>query len=236
MGVIHIKRQILVVDRDLTAGQAICDSLVDDVTDVCCTASTMEALADYMKNEYCLVILDVQLADTNSMELLRTIRNTKHTPILVLTDPLDSEDIVTLFHAGADACLEKPLDIEVCIAQANALIKLYIESNINHSQHKPVIHGSEFMISPRYRQVMIDGKPLALTRREFDLLHCLASCPKQVFTCEQLYDHVWGNGSAVAVDDIVKSQIKRLRRKLSQIGKDYIQTEWGVGYKFVLSD
>lgn len=116
MGVIHIKRQILVVNKDLTAGQAICDSLVDDVTDVCCMTSAMEALADYMKNEYCLVILDVQPANANSMELLRTIRNTKHTPILVLTDPLNSEDTVTLYHAGADACLEKPFNIEVCAA------------------------------------------------------------------------------------------------------------------------
>lgn len=236
MEVVHIKRQILVIDKDLTAGQAICDSLVDDITDACCMASAMEALASYMKNECCLVILDVQPTDANSMELLRTIRNTKHTPILALTDPLNSEDIVTLFRAGADACLEKPLDIEVCAAQANALINLYVESDINHNQHKPVVHGSEFIISPRYRQVMIDGKPLELTRREFDLLHCLASSPKQVFTCEQLYDHVWGDDSAIAVDNIVKSQIKRLRKKLSQIGKDYIQTEWGVGYKFVLLD
>ena len=99
IGVIHIKKQILVVDKNLAAGQAICDSLVDDVTDACCIASAMEALADYMKNEYCLVILDVQPTDTNSMELLRTIRNTKHTPILVLTDSLNSKDIVTLFWA-----------------------------------------------------------------------------------------------------------------------------------------
>lgn len=219
MGVIHIKRQILVVNEDLAVGRTICDSMEDEVTTVCYMTSAMEALADYIKNEYCLVILDVQITDTNSVELLRIIRNTKHTPILVLTDPLTPEDIVTLFHAGADACLEKPLNIEVCAAQANALIKLYIESDINHNQYKPVVHGSEFMISPRYRQVMIDGKPLALTRREFDLLHCLASSPKQVFTCEQLYNHVWGDDSVVAVDDIVKSQIKRLQKNYRKLGK-----------------
>lgn len=82
---IHIKRQILVVGKDKDVCQAICDRLVDNVTDACCMTSAIEALANYIQNEYCLVILDVQPMDTNCMELLRTMRNTKYTPILVLT-------------------------------------------------------------------------------------------------------------------------------------------------------
>ena len=233
MGVIHIKRQILVVNKDLTAGQAICDSLVDDVTVVCCMTSAMEALADYMKNEYCLVILDVQPADANSMELLRTIRNTKHTPILVLTDPLDSEDIVTLFHAGADACLEKPVDIPICAAQARALIRLYFDGDNRHERHSTISFGSELIINPRYRQVMVDGKNLELTRKEFDLLHCLASYPRQVFSLEHLYAHVWDDEFAVSGEETVRVHIRTLRKKLTALGKDFIQNTWGVGYKFV---
>ena len=168
--------------------------------------------------------------------MIRAMRSSKHTPILVLTNPLHPEKIVELLNAGADSYLEKPLNTDICVAQVNALIKRYIEEDINHNEHKPVIHGSEFMISPRYRQVMIDGEPLTLTRKEFDLLHCLANYPRQVFTCEQLYNHVWGGDATFAVDNAVKSQIKRLRKKLSQIGKNYIRNEWGVGYKFVLSD
>lgn len=165
------------VDKDLTVGQAICDSLVDDVTDACCMTSVMEALADYMKNEYCLVILDVQPADTNSMELLRTIRNTKHTPILVLTDPLNAEDIVTLFHAGADACLEKSVDIPICVAQARALIRLYFDGDNRHERHSTISFGSELIISPRYRQVMVDGKNLELTRKELICSTALPAIP-----------------------------------------------------------
>lgn len=231
-----MKRQVLVIENDLTICKAIYDHLQDNLTDVFCVTSTAETLADHIEKDYCLVIIDVQPSDVNEMDLLQTIRLLKHMPILALTTAISTEEEIALLHAGVDAYIKKPINMQVCKAQANALIKLYIESDINHNQYKPVIHGSEFMISPRYRQVMIDGKPLTLTRREFDLLHCLASSPKQVFTCEQLYEHVWGDDSAVAVDDIVKSQIKRLRKKLSQIGKDYIQTEWGVGYKFVLSD
>lgn len=226
----------MVVDNDLTICHEIRNSMQDKFIEVHFMTSSAEALASYVKQDYCLVLLDIQLADMDGMVLLRTMRNTKHTPILVFTEPLTPEEIVKLLHAGADTFLEKPLNMDVCVAQANTLIQRYIEDDQNHGQHKPVIHGSELMIIPRYRQVLINGKSVSLTRREFDLLHYLASHPAQIFTCEQLYDQIWGNGSAVAVDDIIKSQIKRLRKKLSNIGKDYIQTEWGVGYKFALSD
>ncbi len=75
-----------------------------------------------------------------------------------------------------------------------------------------------------------------MTRKEFDIFLCLASSPGQVFSREQLYDCIWGEGPAIAIDEAVKTQIKRLRGKLALAGKNYIQTEWGIGYKFVLSD
>lgn len=232
---VRIKRQILVVANDLSICQEIQKGLQNDCNDVCYVTSSAEALVSYAKQDYFLVILDAQLPDMDSIEMLHVMRSSKHTPILLLTDPVSTEEIVKFLHAGADTYLEKPLNIEVCAAQANALMQLYIDADVNQ-QHKPIIHGSELIISPRYRQVMVDGQPLALTRKEFDLIHYFASCPKQVFTCEQLYDQVWREGPASAVEDIVKSQIKRLRKKLSQLGKDYIQTEWGIGYKFVLPD
>ena len=198
--------------------------------------SAVEALASYIKNDYYLTILDIQLTGMDGMELLRTMRNTKHTPILVLTKPLTPEEIVALLRAGADAFLEKPLNMDVCIAQANTLMRRCVEDNIDHGLHRPITHGSELIISPRYRQVMINGKYVSLTRREFDLLYYFADHQKQVFTCEQLYRQVWGDDSVVAIENIVKSQIKRLRKKLSDAGKNYIRTERGVGYRFLLSD
>jgi len=160
----------------------------------------------------------------------------RHTPILILSEPSSIETQIALFHSGADAYVEKPLNLDICAVQAEALIRLYLATDMNCGLHSPVIQEEGLIINPRYRQVKIDGKPLVLTRKEFDLFHCLASCPGQVFSCEQLYNHVWTDESAIEVDQAVRSQIKRLRRKLSLIGKDYIQNEWGVGYKFILSD
>lgn len=229
-----MKRTVLVIANDLTMCHKIYSSIQNDFTDVCYMTSAVEALASYMTQDYCLVIVDVQLSDMNGMDLIQTMRNTKNTPILALTTSSDVADKIKLFHLGADACIEKSLGVDVCVAQANALIQVHANTGIHDEPHKPIIHGSELIISPCYRQVIVDGKYLELTRKEFDLLHYLAQHPAQVFTCEQLYEQVWNDGSAIAIEDIVKSQIKRLRKKLSDIGKNYIQTERGVGYRFVL--
>ena len=192
--------------------------------------------SDYMKQEYSLVILDSQLAMMSDMELLRILRKANHMPILVLADFLSPEDKVELFHAGADACIDKPLNIEVCIAQANALTQRYMESDVEKECSDIIAFGTKLIICPRYRQVVADGKTLSLTKKEFDLLHFFAQSPKQVFSRTQLYEQVWNEDSTIGVDEIVKAHIKSLRRKLGFMGKEYIQTVWGTGYKFVLDN
>ena len=224
------------MDNELGICQAIRKGLQDTVTDICCMTSSSGALASYLKENYCLVILDAQLSDMDSIEMIRIMRRSKHTPILLLTNSLNSEGVVELLHAGADTYIAKPLNMEVCAAQANALIQRYLDSDIDHSQHKPIVHGSELIISPRYRQVIINGKSLELTRKEFDLLHCFAKHPGQVLSREQLYDYIWSDEPAVAVDEAVKSLIKKLRKKLASVNKFYIQNTRGVGYRFVLPD
>lgn len=220
------------IDNDSAIYEAICDSMQDDLIEVCCITSSAEALASYMKRDYCLVILDIQLADMDGMELLHTMRQMKHTPILALTVPLNAEEIVDILHAGADTYLEQPLNIEICAAQANALMQLYLDADMNHDHHRPIVHGSGLIISPRYRRVIVDGKPVELTRKEFDLLHYLASYPEQVFSSNQLYRQVWNEEPSESGNDTVKVHIGNLRKKISDIGRECIHTVWGVGYKF----
>lgn len=224
------------MDNDLATCQSIQEGLQDGLTEVCCITSATEALASYMEQDYCLVILNMQLTGMDSMEMLRTMRHIKHTPILALVSSLDAREIVDFLHAGADTYLEKPLNMEICVAQADALMRLYLNADMDYDHCQPVICGSRLIISPRYRQVIVDGKPLELTKKEFDLLHCFAKHPGQVLSREQLYDYIWNDEPAVAVDEAVKSLIKRLRKKLASTNKFYIQNTRGVGYRFVLPD
>lgn len=96
--------------------------------------------------------------------------------------------------------------------------------------------GKNLVIDPQTRQVVLGGRELKLTPKEFDLLFCLASNPGQVFSREQLYAQIWDEYSAYNVDEVVKAQIKSLRRKLSDVGKEYIKNVWGIGYRFLDED
>lgn len=200
------------MDHDLAVCQAIYSGMRDEFTDVCYMTSASDALTDYMKQEYSLVILDSQLAMMNDMELLRAIRKVNHIPILVLADFLNSQDKVGLFHAGADACIDKPLNIDVCIAQANALTQRYMESDIEQGYSDVITFGTKLVICPRYRQVIADGNTLSLTKKEFDLLHFFAKSPKQVFSRTQLYEQIWNEDSTIGVDETIKAHIKSLRK------------------------
>lgn len=89
------------------------------------------------------------------------------------------------------------------------------------------------VIAPRYRQVLIDGTPVDLTRREFDLLFFFAKHPGQVFSRGQLYEQVWDDFYELGGDESVKSHIKTLRKKLSVLGTHIIDNVRGVGYRFI---
>lgn len=205
----------------------------NDSVEVCCMISVEGALDSFMKQEYCLVILDWQVAGSNGLEMLNIMRTAKRTPILVIANDLESEGKVALFQAGADAYLEKPVDMSVCAAQAGALIQLFFELNQTHKACCPLTFGMELVISPLYRQVIIDGTSIELTRTEFDLLFCLAQHPGQVWSRSQLYSHVWADDLGASGDNTVRAHIGNLRKKLADMGKDYIQTSRGIGYKFV---
>lgn len=205
----------------------------NQASEVDCTALLSEALECAIKNHYCLIIIDLQMSHIDNAELVRILRVTKHTPILALTDVLETHEKIALFHAGVSAFLEKPLDVELCIAQANALIKLYLKSDKELGKSIPITFGSSLVIAPRYRKVLLQGTPIELTRIEFDLLYFMARHPGQVFSRKELYDYVWDDYYELGGDETVKSHIKALRKKLAGLGRDIIETVWAVGYRFI---
>ena len=102
-------------------------------------------------------------------------------PILALSENLEIHEKLNLFRTGVDTFLEKPVNVDVCAAQANKLIKLYLESNENLTKSIPVAFGTSLVIALQYRQVLVQGTPIELTRIEFDLLYFMAKHPGRVF-------------------------------------------------------
>lgn len=88
-------------------------------------------------------------------------------------------------------------------------------------------------IRPTHRSVYVNGTLISLTRKEFDILFCMANHPGQVLSREQLYSYVWDSDTSFNIDEVVKAHIKTLRKKLSVSSHKYIENVWGVGYRFI---
>lgn len=150
-----------------------------------CAKTLSQALRCVMKRPFCLLIIDLQMSCIDSKELIQIFRVAKHTPILVLTKTLDTQEKIDLYHIGVDAFLEKPVDADICAAQVNALVELYLESDEGLGKSMPIAFGTSLIVAPHYRQVLVNGKPLELTKKEFDLLYFFVRHPGQVFSRDQ---------------------------------------------------
>lgn len=227
-------KRILIFTSSKSAVSGLQSALKNNLTEIDLALSVSDALDSYIKHDYCVVILDIPSIDREFLDMLRVMKREKTVPILALAPANAGDNQLDIFCAGANAVLQKPVDMNMCAAQACALARLYIESKNYIKDKQPLSFGTQLVIDPLYHQVMSNGTNLSLTRKEFELLFFLASYPMQVMTTEQLYAHVWNAEYELGGKDTVKTHIGTLRRKLSRAGcKDCIQNVWGVGYKFV---
>lgn len=228
-----IKRQILVISSNQAFYGPIQSELESDTTEIQCAASLSEALSCITSAEYCLILIDMQVSDMDKIEMIRILRITRHLPIIAVSVPLESNEIITLYRAGITSFVEKPMDIEIYAAQADALIRLYLQTEEESKSRATLAFGSSLVISPYHRLVLIEGTPIDLTRKEFDLLHYFAQHPHQVFSAGQLYEQIWENAFDVGGESTVMVHINTLRKKLGVLGPMVIQTVRGFGYRFV---
>ena len=175
-----------------------------------------------------LVILDLGLPDGDGLDLCRLIRDRSAAYILVLTGRDDEVDMLLGFRLGADDYMTKPFSPRELEARVEALLRR--PRHPAQPQTERELDG--LVINPEAREVTLDGRPIELTRIEFDLLDTLSATPKVVYSREQLLERVWGDGW-VGDDHVVDVHIANLRKKLERgDGRRPLRTVRGVGYSF----
>ena len=195
-----------------------------------------EAGFQCIKNhQYDLVILDLMLPGKDGLSICRTIRkNDNYTPILMITAKDSELDRVLGLESGADDYVTKPFSITEVLARIKAIfrrmdaIKPNLQDNI-----AVIIQRGLMLIDLNKHKVTISGLIIELTAKEFDLLAFFARHPGRVFSRDELLNKVWGYGHD-GYEHTVNSHINRLRVKIEDSPKQpfYIQTVWGIGYKF----
>jgi DNA-binding response OmpR family regulator len=228
-----MRRSILIIDDDLKICRLIKNNLENELTDVHYELSCQNGLDNFMKHQYCLVIMDFLLLETADLAMLKIMRHSKPVPILILSANASTADKVRALKSGADDVLSKPFEVEECVARAEALIRRYIELRNDADNIYTLVFGLELLIDPQYRIAVLKGKRLELTKKEFDILYLFARHPLQVLTRVQIYDQIWDSESVFNPDDTVRFHIQGLRKKLGAIDEaSYFETVWGVGYRF----
>jgi DNA-binding response OmpR family regulator len=226
-------RRVLVVEDDEDIARLVRLQLQE----LSCTVRTASdgavGLAEAVAAEWDLIILDLMLPSVDGLEICRRLRaKDRYTPILMLTAKSSELDRVLGLEMGADDYLTKPFSVMELSARVKAIFRR-VESLSQERKPVPVIDAGDLIIDAVRRSVSLRGVPIELTAKEFDLLHFFAQSPGRVHTRAQLLDKVWGYSHS-GYEHTVNSHINRLRAKIEKNPNEpeYIQTVWGVGYKF----
>lgn len=218
--------RILVVEDDAPLREAIMAVLQEDRYVVDEAPGGDEGLYHARQGVYDLIILDVMLPGTDGREIVRRLRAEGNpTPIMLLTAKDSVADRVAGLDSGADDYLVKPFAVPELLARVKALLR----------RGSPVVADGELryggvVASPRVKDAFVDGAPLHLTVKEYELLEFLIINREQILTREQIYDRVWGFESETTLGG-VDLYIHYLRKKLAPFGRDaLIQTIRGAGF------
>lgn len=186
-----------------------------------------------LDEEFNLYILDLMLPGTDGFEICRRIRENKDAPVLMVSARKDDIDKIRGLGLGADDYITKPFSPSELVARVKAHISRYDRLIGNSTKKNDVIEIRNLKIDKTARRVFINGEEKNFTTKEFDLLTFLASNPNHVYTKEDLFRNIW-NMESVGDIATVTVHIKKIREKieLDTSKPQYIETIWGVGYRF----
>lgn len=176
-----------------------------------------------------IVLLDINMPDMDGLTVCQNIRDYITCPILFLTARIETTDKIKGFSTGADDYIVKPFDLDELGARVAAHLR---RESRNHEQ-SALRFFNDMVIDYAKREISISGTLVSLSKKEFDIVELLSINAGQVFDRERIYDTVWGlegDGSS----NTIMEHIRKIRAKFSVLSlHNYIETVWGVGYKWI---
>lgn len=220
-------RKILIIDDDEDLSMIISDMLESKGFEVSCAVSSEEAFDVLSERSFDLILLDINLPDSDGFEICRQLREVSNVPVIFASARTSETDRITGFDIGGDDYLPKPYSMKELLSRINALIRRTYGSN---TDERIVTFGS-VSVNITSRTVTRDGKAVNLSLREFDLLAYLCEHKNEAITKDKLINEVWGAFSMVEPSTLTV-HIRWLREKLENdpAKPAYIKTVWGMGY------
>ncbi|MCI9076964.1 MAG: response regulator transcription factor [Dorea sp.] len=225
--------KILIVEDEVAIADLEKDYLELSGFDVEVANDGLLGLQKALEEEYNLVILDLMLPGIDGFEICRKIREDKNTPIIMVSAKKDDIDKIRGLGLGADDYMTKPFSPSELVARVKAHLARYERLIGSAAEVNKIVEIRGLKIDTTARRVWVNGEERAFTTKEFDLLTFLASHPNHVYTKDELFSEIWDMES---IGDIatVTVHIKKIREKIEMdtSNPQYIETIWGVGYRF----
>lgn len=220
------KLKILVVDDESRMRKLVKDFLQREGYDVLEAGDGMEAVDCFYENkDIALIILDVMMPKMDGWQVCREIRRESKVPIIMLTARSEERDELRGFELGVDEYISKPFSPKILVARVEAILR-----RTNALTVDSLIEAGGILLDKAAHQVTLDGAPVELSYKEFELMTYFLENQGIALSREKILNHVWNYdyfGDARTID----THVKKLRSKLGDKG-EYIKTIWGMGYKF----
>lgn len=192
------------------------------------TADGAEDALNKLSPQPDLILLDINMPGMNGIALCKSIRNFVSCPILFLTANTDDRDKIKGFTAGGDDYIVKPFSVD----ELGARVSAHLRRENRTKSKTEVLFDVHFIIDYSQRAVFYKNKEIPFTKKEFDIIEILSQNPGQVFDKERLYESAWGL-DGLGNNSVVAEHVSQIRAKLATVGaRQYIETVWGVGYKW----
>ncbi len=223
-----MKHKILVVDDEAMITELLSDHLGDEGYEVYAANSVSDA-RKLLPGEPDLIILDINMPGTDGLEFCKNIRDHVSCPIIFVTARITEQDKINGLQYGGDDYITKPFSLNELSARIAAHLR---RDERTRSSTASVLTSGELLVNLSQRRIFYRDAEIEVSKKEFDLIEFLLANAGQVFDRERIYERIWGydaEGSA----DVIKEHIRKIRGKFREVaGEEYIETVWGVGYKW----
>ena len=225
------KQKILIVDDDNNIAELVALYLTKECFETKIVNDGEEALKQFHIFHPDLILLDLMLPGIDGYQVCRKIRHTSDVPIIMLSAKGETFDKVLGLELGADDYIIKPFDSKELVARVRAVLRRFHVKSPSSAPKEKCVSYPDLVINLTNYSVTYMGHQIDMPPKELELLYFLASSPNQVFTREQLLDHIWGY-EYIGDTRTVDVHIKRLREKIKDNPNWSLSTVWGIGYKF----
>ncbi|MCR5587152.1 MAG: response regulator transcription factor [Lachnospiraceae bacterium] len=229
------KQKIMIVDDDNNIAELVSLYLAKECFDTLIVNDGNGAISAFNTYNPDLILLDIMLPGIDGYEVLREIRKTSQVPVIMLSAKGETFDKVLGLELGADDYINKPFDNKEMVARVKAVLRRFTNNTqsdvVAPATNVEKVSLRDLEINLTDYSVLYCGKLIDMPPKELELLYYLASHPNQVFTREQLLDHIWGY-EYIGDTRTVDVHVKRLREKFDDSHGWKIATVWGIGYKF----